>query len=231
VWLRLVGTRYERAAIAAASADGGGVSLDLPTERDRTRVFASRPGTTPPAVELIDEPKGYVLGGDILPGSLSLPSGRVLVGEYLFDAEPLDLRVRPGAYPVHATLARHRTGGPHDVALATVVLSERPTVRWKQGGSFAVDGGSATLTSPEGASVINRLDEPEWWRLHNRIFDSVVAHEYLLTELSLRPGVNLFNLSSGVGDGVYPVFIGLDASGRPTRVVVDFLLLHLDWPS
>jgi hypothetical protein len=36
--------------------------------------------------------------------------------------------------------------------------------------------------------------------------------------------------SSGNGDGGYPVIVGYDAAERPTRVVVDLYLLHLDWP-
>ena len=42
--------------------------------------------------------------------------------------------------------------------------------------------------------------------------------------------MNLVEFSSGNGDGVYPVFVGYDSAGEPTRVVVDFYLFHLDWP-
>src|SRR5919197_4671328 len=233
VRLKLVGTRYERAAVATARADGTDVSVDLPTERDRARALPRRAGTIPPGVKVIDEPKGYVLRQDILPGSIMLPSGRVVVGEYLFEEKPLPIRVARGSYPVYATLARYREGGPDTVALATLVLSRKPTTRWKRAGSIAVDGGTATITSPEAVAVLNHTfdrDQTAWQLLDERIFDSLAAHDYLGTHFSLRQHVDLVEMSSGNGDGGYPVYIGYDATGRPTRVVVDFYLLHLDWP-
>ena len=66
--------------------------------------------------------------------------------------------------------------------------------------------------------------------LDQDIFFSMVAHDYLGTERGLTPETNLVRVSSGVGDGGYPVYVGYDAAGKPTRVVVDFLLLHLAWP-
>jgi hypothetical protein len=36
--------------------------------------------------------------------------------------------------------------------------------------------------------------------------------------------------SSGNGDGRYPVLVGYNRAGQPARIVVDFYLLHLDWP-
>jgi len=67
-------------------------------------------------------------------------------------------------------------------------------------------------------------------QLDEDIFNSMVAHDYLGTEWELTPDTNLVRVSSGNGDGGYPVFVGYDAAGNPTRVVVDFLLLHLSWP-
>ena len=58
----------------------------------------------------------------------------------------------------------------------------------------------------------------------------MVAHDSLGTEWELTPEANLVRVSTGIGDGGYPVYVGYDADGNPTRVVVDFLLLHLGWP-
>jgi hypothetical protein len=119
------------------------------------------------------------------------------------------------------------------VALATLVLSTATTVRWKQTGGIGVDGGSATFASAEAADLMRKTlerDGQAWYDLLDRIYDSKAAHDHYVTEFALAPGVNLVEFSSGNGDGGYPVFVGYDASGRPTRVVVDFYLLHLDWP-
>jgi hypothetical protein len=61
-------------------------------------------------------------------------------------------------------------------------------------------------------------------------FDSLIAHDYLVTEWPIDERVNLVLFSTGVGDGGYPVFVGFDRDGEPTRFVIDFLLVHLDWP-
>jgi len=77
---------------------------------------------------------------------------------------------------------------------------------------------------------MHERDDVEWDSLLGRVFDSLTAHDYLVTEYALRPRLNLVEFSSGNGDGGYRVFVGYDSAGRPTRVVVDFLLLHLVWP-
>jgi hypothetical protein len=232
--LRLVTTEYERAAIATAEPDGTIVSLELPTERDRTRVFTRRPGTLPPGIDVIDEPDQWVLHQDVLAPSVELPSGRLVVGEYLDDIEPLDLGVEPGSYPVHATLVKDPKGDATTVALGTIVLSEEPTARWKYAYSIAVDAGSTTITSPETVELLNKTlkrSEHEWGRIYERIWNSHAAQDHIVTEFTVRPGFDLAYFSSGSGDGRYPVYYGLDSAGRPTRVVVDFFELHLDWPS
>jgi len=240
VRLRLVSTSFEAAAIAEASAYGADVTVSLPGEGERTRVFATLPGTLPPGITLIEEPDGYSLADDLVVGSVELPTGRLMVGEYLSDDELLPVTIRPGSYPVVATLARYEDGAWQDVAFATMVLSAQPTVRWQEAHAFPVDGGSTTFTSAETADLMSSLLDADLagadsgqgasLDLLDRIFDSREAHDGLATEFTVAPGRNLVELASGAGDGLYPVFIGYDAAGQPTRVVSDFLLLHLDWP-
>ena len=230
--LHLSNTAYERAAVVTAAPDGSSPVLDLPGEKDRARTFPRTPGTLPPGIQALPD-SDYEVTEDLHVGEVLLPSGRVIVGEYLFELEPLDLTVESGAYPAHATLARYRDQDFDSVAFASLVFSDAPTVRWEEGDFIAVDGGSTTITSVEGRDETARLfedDENAWMDLNQRIFDSSVAHDYLATEFTLTPEANLAYFSSGVGDGGYPVFVGFDAEGNPTRVVVDFYLLHLSWP-
>jgi hypothetical protein len=232
VHMRLVTKAFERAAEVEAQPDGSGVVLRAPGEGFRTREFARGPGTAPPGIGLVDD-SDYVVTDDLHFGEVTLPSGRVLVGEYLFDLEPLDFMVAPGAYPVHATLARYRDQDFDNVAFVSLVLSDAPTAHWERADVVAVDGGSTTIVSVEGRDVMNRLfedDENAWMEQSEEIFHAVAAHDYLGTEYSLAPDINLVQVSSGIGDGGYPVFVGFDADGAPTRVVVDFFLLHLAWP-
>jgi hypothetical protein len=237
VHFRLVTTGYELAATVVAAANGEGVTLDLPSEADRTRIFPRSPGALPPGISLIREPEGPTLGDDISVGEVSLPSGTIAVGEYLFEDDVMDIEVAPGAYPAHATLARYEDldgNSGEEVALASLVLSAAPTVRWQEAHVVAVDGGTTTFTSAEARSWLEGLmagDEDGWWSVEDRIFESMTAHDYLATEWTVADGLNLVRFSSGYGDGGYPVYIGFDADGRPTRVVVDFYVLHLAWPT
>jgi hypothetical protein len=228
--LEMVTRAYERAALVTAEPDGSDPTIDLPDDESRTREFPRTAGTLPPGIEALSDSE-YMLGDDLHIGEVLLPSGRVIVSESLFDAEPLDARVAPGGYPVHVTLVHHPDAADHElVAFVSLVLSEAPTVRWEEAGTIAVDGGTATITSIEGRDELERVfddDQLPAVDLDEQIFDSMVAHDYLATEWALTSETNLVRVSSGVGDGGYPVYLGFDAEGNPTRVVLDFLLLHL----
>ena len=235
VHLSVVTTEYERAARVEAEPDGSGVTVDLPGADALTRVFPRRPGTIPPGVDLIAEPESYALAEDMVLPDVVLPSGRVVIGEYLLDPEgfAIDMTLQPGRYPVHATLARYPDVDYDSVALATLVVSSEATVRWEEAGVVAVDGGSTSIVSGEGAEALVDLlerDEDAWLAFfEGEMFESLAAHDYLATEVAVDGDINLIHFTSGVGDGGYPVLVGYDAAGLPTRIVVDFLLLHLDW--
>ena len=235
VHFRAVTTEYERAARVEAEPDGSEAMVDLPGTDSRTRVFPRRPGTIPPGIELVAEPESYVLGEDLMLPDIVLPSGRVVIGEYLLDPEGLaaETMLPAGRYPVHATLARYPDVDYDSVALATLVVSSEATVRWEELGVVAVDGGSTSIVSSEGAGALLDLferDEEAWLAFfEEEMFDSLAAHDYLATTVAVDGDINLAHFSSGVGDGGYPVLVGYDAADRPTLIVVDFLLLHLDW--
>lgn len=235
VHLRVVTTEYERAARVVAEPDGSDATVELPGPEARTRDFARRPGTIPPGIDLIHEPESFALAEDLVLPDVVLPSGRVVIGEYLLDPEEfaLEMTLTPGSYPVHATLARYPEQDFDTVALATLLVSSEPPMRWEDAGVVGVDGGSTTITSAEGAQALIELverDEAEWLAFNEEVvFESLAAHDYLATEVAIGD-INLAHFSSGVGDGGYPIFVGYDAADRPTRIVVDFLLLHLDWP-
>ncbi len=229
--LEMVAKTFERGAVVTAAPDGSNPVVDLPSETDRTREFPRTAGSLPPGIAALPD-SDYDLSEDLRIGAVQLPSGRVVVGEYLFDAEPLGFQVAAGAYPAHATLARYKGEDYDSVAFATLVLSDMPTVRWEEATDIAVDGGTTTITSVEGRDELRRVfdEDPASPDLDMDIFDSMVAHDYLGTNWKLTPETNLVRVSSGIGDGGYPVYVGYDAAGNPTRVVVDFLLLHLGWP-
>jgi hypothetical protein len=236
VRLRLVTAGFERAAVVGATPDGSSITLELPGPEHRTRQFARRPATLPTGIALIPEPDAYELTDDVLLPEIFLPSGRLVVGEYLLDSEGLDVEtdLPPGRYRVHATLATSDDGADARVAYATLVVSDAPTARWEEVGGIAVDGGTTAFISTEGRDALVELfesDEAAWERFWlEDAWDSQVAHDYLATELKIDGDLNMVYLGAGYGDGGYPVFVGFDTAGQPTQVVVDFYVVHLDWP-
>ena len=232
VRLEMVTRAFERSAVVTADADGSNATLDLPGEQDRTREFQRTAATLPPGIEALPD-AAWATTDDLQFGGVLLPSGRLVVAESPLGADPLDIVFAPGAYATHATLARRHDQEGELVAFASVVLSDAPTVRWQNEGAIAVDGGTTMLTSVEASDELSRTwkdDAVAAERLDQEINNSMIAHDYLGTEWPLSPQTNLVRVSSGVGDGGYPVYVGFDTDGNPTRVVVDFLLLHLGWP-
>ena len=62
-------------------------------------------------------------------------------------------------------------------------------------------------------------------------YDSLTAQESLITEVPIGDGSNLALFTTGYGDGGYGIYVGLDKHGGPTRFVIDFAIVHLDWPA
>ena len=61
-------------------------------------------------------------------------------------------------------------------------------------------------------------------------FDSLTAHDDVVTEVPIGDGLDMALFATGYGDGGYRVHVGLDADGKPTRFVIDFAIVHLAWP-
>ena len=61
-------------------------------------------------------------------------------------------------------------------------------------------------------------------------FDSLTAHDDLITETQIGDGLDLAMFTTGYGDGGYRVYVGLDKDGSPTQYVIDFAVVHLAWP-
>jgi hypothetical protein len=219
-----------------AAAD---IAFDAPVRHEHERPKPGKPhptraATLPPGIRVIDEPDGFEATRDVLPGSLRLPSGRVAIdGYFTSETEPLAQRAAPGVYPFHVTKARpvHGPGGAA-VALATLVVSERPTVRWRPAVVIGVDGGIAAFSSAEGADEIAGLlpGRSHRWEARYQDFFDVMDATWPVGIAEVDDETNLAIFSTGLGDGGYGIYVGLDADGRPTQFVLDCGLIHLDWP-
>ena len=229
---RAVTTGFERAMRADIAPDGSVVgSAEIPAAQDRARVFERRPATLPPGIAVIPEPDTPSLTDDVIAGHLSLPSGRVVADSTLIGTvEPMSQVATPGDYPVFVTVGRLPGAADDQVAFASLVVSDAPTVSWVPGTTVAVDGGTAAFTSAEGSARLAGLGETANLAAVDAAFDSLTAHDDLITEVPIGDGTDLAMFASGYGDGTYGVHVGLDADGRPTRYVMDFAIVHLGWP-
>ena len=185
----------------------------------------------PPGIAVIAEPDAPVLTEDVTAGTLSLPTGRVVADAALIgQASPLPDIALPGTYPVSVTVGRMPGDSSDQVAYLTLVVSDAPTARWVATSSVAVDGGTAGFTSAEGSDLLGRMDPAASVDASARAFDALTAHDGIVATVPIGDDLDLALATSGYGDGVYGVHVGLDADGKPTRYVIDFGVVHLAWP-
>lgn len=166
-------------------------------------------------------------------GVLRMPSGRLVVGDpdpWLHEVVPFTETVPPGEYPVQLALVRFADSPDHTRVVACALwVSDRPTASWNNAwregehplrlgdGEFfgvGVDAGRVALVDAAVAPAYEDMIEDAYDEM------SGWAHELA------GPGdANLITVSSGWGDGSYPVWVGRDADGELTCFVVDFLVL------
>jgi hypothetical protein len=182
-------------------------------------------------------------------GDMELPSGRLSIADpfSLHDADtPIVLEVPPGRHQVDLAVADTGTGGTR-VALARLLFSKNPTVRWsmalKPGQDpskltlaneffpFAVDAGTGAFLDSGAVAWLQALpfetkmamDEKLQERGDAKAKELGMPHQLALIE-KIGPG-DVAMFSSGWGDGYYGAWIGYDFKGRPTMVLIDFAVI------
>jgi hypothetical protein len=180
-------------------------------------------------------------------GELSIESGGIGLGDAftgLARAVPPSGPVPRGRYPVELSLVRYEadavcTRGDVRVAAARILLSDEPVAKWVEADVGAgVDSGTCAFVDADF--------EGEWAPDEDESEPLLEAMES--ESSSLGPSANaahrklgtrdVFAFSSGLGDGIYSAYWGLDGNGATAVFCLDFDLLvcpvtvdvPLDWP-
>ena len=173
-------------------------------------------------------------------GELYLPSGRIAACDPFVDPEaaPFARRVPSGRYPVDLAVARFDGDGDERVAAARVRFGVGEPSRWepavtgrggRDGGGYGVDSARGCLASVEALAVhaARMADGVEHAERIGEAMERSYRHtrEWANVVLDEESGLNIVVFSTGLGDGFYDSFWGLDAAGHPACLVTDFGIL------
>lgn len=186
-------------------------------------------------------------------GELDLPSGKLVACDPLVhpSTEHFEVELDPGTYPVKLVIAQLRDECP--IAYAIIEVDESPARRWELA---TVPSEDTTPMSDEahGYAVISSLgcftDAVTATRLME--YTEMAMHDEDEIERLLRGDLrrhrkdgyswanihdpilgsgNLVVFTSGTGEGLYKTYVGYGEDGAITRVVTDFEVLQMRFPS
>jgi hypothetical protein len=153
--------------------------------------------------------------------------------------------VAAGTYPVTLLTAAPAGGGPGDVAAAMVRFAPGDPVRWEMAVvegqdpatlepgaifGYSVDSGTGAFTSAEARAALDDADAFEAY------MTSVLAAlepsgdvAVLSADIPIDPGsgANAIVFPSGLGDGYFASYFGVDAAGTPIVLLTDFALIDV----
>ncbi|HEY0171815.1 MAG TPA: DUF4241 domain-containing protein [Pyrinomonadaceae bacterium] len=180
-------------------------------------------------------------------GDLTVTSGRVVACDPLVspDVEPFDRRVPAGTFPVILSVA-HFEDEDRRVAAAMLRFAERAPASWElalrpgeelsaltEGEVFGypVDSDTGCFMDAEAARLLlSGADEQAF-------ADAIIVEmdetyedtwSWANVELDAGAGHNVVAFSTGVGDGLYASYFGLDEGGRVVCLVTDFSLFEFE---
>lgn len=206
-------------------------------------------GATVPDTSSPDEGAEYALESHPA-GDVVLPTGQVVGCDPLAfpDPDPFTRTVEPGTYPLRVWVAVLRQDGAEwdrTVAALQLVIRDEPAARWEpalvkgqdpaelEGDAFfgyPVDAGAGTLADVAAITALGAWDyeQVEAAFIPEQTPDAPVPGGVFPAVTDKANGANVVVVTSGLGDGAYPTFIGYTESGEVTSFVTDFLVLPVE---
>lgn len=183
-------------------------------------------------------------------GELVLTSGRLIACDPLTAPDTryhFEKTIKPGRYPVVASVAEFRPGGDTRFACVMLRISDGTPVRWEAAlinepgpdrsgdrSAYGVDAGTGCFMDLDFARIIEALfpQADEFEEFCDLVIEEMEKYsfgEHPLTAAfadmrSEDTEANMVAFSSGWGDGGYASYWGYDASGNLTCLVTDFAL-------
>lgn len=176
-------------------------------------------------------------------GELVLPTGEIIACDPLTtgtDWPALSRKVKPGHYPVSlleaqsrvaAAVLRFRPGTPVRWELATLPDQDVSTLKGDEAFGYPVDAGLGSFMDKTAMALMS--GEQDKLKADQNYYDDVLAAEFVPNQdrfvmhhpVAGNP-LNIAMFWSGWGDGLYPSFWGLDATGEPLLLMTDFGVLE-----
>ena len=194
------------------------------------------------------EPEIEVVDG----GMLYLPTGRLVVCDPFWGSEierqcaPFLVVVEPGRYPVSVSRLRWDQSNHPRIpapirrgAAAKIAIRDEPVVKWEMAlrpgqdpgelkpgeiFGFGVDAGTGGFFDAAAVAAMGTFvepDSPEYPRILHDLWENTVLN----ISLDKESGLNAVLFNCGMGDGLYPTWIGHTAAGEPACFVADLELL------
>src|SRR5262245_4285199 len=218
-WARRLRTRW-----SGARGVAGDVALPQPLSVQRMFELTTAEGARLPEAVT-------VLHAEL--GELALPDGRLVACDPWFENVPVSRRLEPGRYRVQARIADFDDGRDQRTAAALLWVSDAAPVAFEpattEGGDaygLGVDSGTACFASPRAVELLaaefdDEAAEPPAGDTLMAALERTYRHTWSWANHPLADDVNVVAFSTGFGDGIYPVFWGLDASGEPVCALID----------
>jgi hypothetical protein len=171
-------------------------------------------------------------------GELRLPSGRIVACDAVVEPEyPAFTRtVTPGVYGVHLAIAHHDDGDQR-IAAAWLRLAAGAPTRWElaehagragKPASYGVDSGTGAFLSAEAAAAVARCLDAGFAEAAADAMEAnyLDTRDWAVLAVPETDGLDVALFSSGLGDGSYVSYWGLDARGEAVCLLTDFGLLE-----
>jgi hypothetical protein len=177
-------------------------------------------------------------------GDLILLTGKLVACDPFVtpEAEPFSLVVPRGTFPVVLSVAEIATD--QRVAFATVRFKQTSPTRWAMMATgtndpsklepghifgYAVDSGTGCfMDALAGRALTEKMnDDSNFFKTMMAEMDKTYRDTWDWLNMKFGDG-NLIAFKSGLGDGLYATYVGLDPQGEVAAVVTDFMVLGED---